>query len=297
MNKLAIVKGIILAGGSGTRLYPLTKGQSKQLLAIHDKPMIYHPLSVLMLAGIKEILIISTPRDLPNFERLLGNGSSIGIKLQYAEQKKPKGIAEAFIIGKKFIGNDPVCLILGDNIFYGSGFTKILQNSVYELTENKKAKVFGFYVKNPSRYGVVEYKDDNVISIEEKPLKPKSNYAVVGLYFFPSSVVEIAKKIMPSERGELEITSVNNEFLKMKQLKVELLDKNFTWLDSGTHESMLEASNFIHTIEKRTGLKIACVEEIAFKLGYINSKQFEELIKSIGKNQYGNYLESILNGI
>ena len=297
MNKLALVKGIILAGGSGTRLYPLTKGQSKQLLAIHDKPMIYHPLSVLMLAGIKEILIISTPKDLPNFQRLLGNGSNIGIKLQYAEQKKPKGIAEAFIIGKKFIGNDPVCLILGDNIFYGSGFTKILQNSVSELIENKKAKVFGFYVKNPSRYGVVEYKDDAVISIEEKPINPKSNYAIVGLYFFPSDVVEIAKNIKPSKRGELEITSVNNEFLKKKQLKVELLDKNFTWLDSGTHESMLEASNFIHTIEKRTGLKVACIEEIAFKLGYINEKKFRKLIKLIGDNQYGNYLKGLLNEI
>tara|TARA_B100000963_G_scaffold135655_1_gene118021 strand:- start:4106 stop:4981 length:876 start_codon:yes stop_codon:yes gene_type:complete len=291
------MKGIILAGGSGTRLYPLTKGQSKQLLAIHDKPMIYYPLSILMLAGIKEILIISTPGDLPNFQRLLGTGSSIGIKLQYAKQEKPKGIAEAFIIGEKFIDNDTVCLILGDNIFYGSGFTKILQNSVLELTQNKKAKIFGFYVKNPSRYGVVEYKNDNVISIEEKPLKPKSNYAVVGLYFYPPNVVEIAKKIKPSQRGELEITTINTEYLKKEQLRVELLDKNFTWLDSGTHESMLEASNFIHTIEKRTGLKIACVEEIAFKLGYINNEQFEELIKSIGKNQYGNYLESILNGI
>ena len=291
------MKGIILAGGSGTRLYPLTKGQSKQLLAIHDKPMIYYPLSVLMLAGIKEVLIISTPRDLPNFQRLLGTGSSIGIKLQYAEQERPNGIAEAFIIGEKFIDNNPVCLILGDNIFYGSGFTKILQNSVSELIENKKAKVFGFYVKNPSRYGVVEYIDDNVISIEEKPLKPKSNYAVVGLYFYPPNVVEIAKKIKPSQRGELEITSINTEYLKIEQLKVELLDKSFTWLDSGTHESMLEASNFIHTIEKRTGLKIACVEEIAFKLGYINSEQFKKLIKSIGKNQYGSYLESILNGI
>ena len=211
------MKGIILAGGSGTRLYPLTKGQSKQLLAIHDKPMIYYPLSVLMLAGIKEILIISTPRDLPNFQRLLGSGSSIGIKLQYAEQESPKGIAEAFIIGEKFIDNDPVCLILGDNIFYGSGFTKILLNSVSELIENKKAKVFGFYVKNPSRYGVVEYIDDNVISIEEKPLRPKSNYAVVGLYFYPPNVVEIAKKIKPSQRGELEITSINTEYLKIEQ--------------------------------------------------------------------------------
>ena len=291
------MKGIILAGGSGTRLYPLTKVQSKQLLAIHDKPMIYYPLSVLMLAGIKEILIISTPRDLPNFQRLLGNGSSIGIKLQYAKQEKPNGIAEAFIIGEKFIDNNHVCLILGDNIFYGRDFTKILQNSVLELIKNKKAKVFGFYVKNPTRYGVVEYIDDNVISIEEKPLKPKSNYAVVGLYFYPPSIVEVAKKIKPSERGELEITAINTEYLEKKQLSVELLDKSFTWLDSGTHESMLEASNFIHTTEKRTGLKIACLEEIAFKLGYINREQFEKLIKSIGKNQYGSYLESILNEI
>ena len=291
------MKGIILAGGSGTRLYPLTKVQSKQLLAIHDKPMIYYPLSVLMLAGIKEILIISTPRDLPNFQRLLGNGSSIGIKLQYAKQEKPNGIAEAFIIGEKFIDNNHVCLILGDNIFYGRDFTKILQNSVLELIKNKKAKVFGFYVKNPTRYGVVEYIDDNVISIEEKPLKPKSNYAVVGLYFYPPSIVEVAKKIKPSERGEVEITAINTEYLEKKQLSVELLDKSFTWLDSGTHESMLEASNFIHTTEKRTGLKIACLEEIAFKLGYINREQFEKLIKSIGKNQYGSYLESILNGI
>ena len=291
------MKGIILAGGSGTRLYPLTKGQSKQLLAIHDKPMIYHPLSVLMLAGIKDILIISTPGDLPNFKRLLGSGSEIGIKLSYSEQAKPNGIAEAFIIGEKFIDNNPVCLILGDNIFYGSGFTKILKNSVSGLIKNNNAKVFGFYVKNPSRYGVLEHQDDTVISIEEKPINPKSNYAIVGLYFFPSDVVEIAKNIKPSKRGELEITSVNNEFLKKKQLKVELLDKNFTWLDSGTHESMLEASNFIHTIEKRTGLKVACVEEIAFKLGYINEKKFRKLIRLIGDNQYGNYLKGLLNEI
>ena len=291
------MKGIILAGGSGTRLYPLTKGQSKQLLAIHDKPMIYYPLSVLMLAGIKDILIISTPRDLPNFKRLLGSGSEIGIKLSYSEQVKPNGIAEAFVIGEKFIDNDHVCLILGDNIFYGSGFTKILKNSVSELIKNNNAKVFGFYVKNPSRYGVVEYRDDTVISIEEKPIKPKSNYAIVGLYFFPPVVVEIAKNIKPSKRGELEITSVNNEFLKKKQLKVELLDKSFTWLDSGTHESMLEASNFIHTIEKRTGLKVACIEEIAFKLGYINEEKFKKLIRLIGDNQYGNYLKGLLNGI
>tara|TARA_X000000368_G_scaffold416616_1_gene410969 strand:- start:2720 stop:3598 length:879 start_codon:yes stop_codon:yes gene_type:complete len=292
------MKGIILAGGSGTRLYPLTKGQSKQLLAIHDKPMIYYPLSVLMLAGIKDVLIISTPEDLPNFKRLLCDGSKIGMNFFYEKQEQPNGIAEAFIIGKDFIGNDSVCLILGDNIFYGSGFTKILKNSVKHVEKNQKAKVFGYYVNNPSRYGVV--KNDrygNVLSLEEKPKNPKSNYAVVGLYFYPNNVVDISKHIQPSERGELEITSVNNSYLKEKKLKVELLDKNFTWLDSGTHESMLEASNYIHTIEKRTGLKIACVEEIAYKLGYINKFKFEKLIYSIGENQYGEYLKKIINGV
>ncbi|MAR62400.1 MAG: glucose-1-phosphate thymidylyltransferase [Flavobacteriaceae bacterium] len=292
------MKGIILAGGSGTRLYPLTKGQSKQLLAIHDKPMIYYPLSVLMLAGIKDVLIISTPEDLPNFKRLLCDGSKIGMNFFYEKQEQPNGIAEAFIIGKDFIGNDSVCLILGDNIFYGSGFTKILKNSVKHVEKNQKAKVFGYYVNNPSRYGVV--KNDrygNVLSLEEKPKNPKSNYAVVGLYFYPNNVVDISKHIQPSERGELEITSVNNSYLKEKKLKVELLDKNFTWLDSGTHESMLEASNYIHTIEKRTGLKIACVEEIAYKLGYINKFKFEKLIDSIGENQYGEYLKKIINGV
>ncbi len=292
------MKGIILAGGSGTRLYPLTKGQSKQLLAIHDKPMIYYPLSVLMLAGIKDVLIISTPEDLPNFKRLLCDGSKIGMNFFYEKQEQPNGIAEAFIIGKDFIGNDSVCLILGDNIFYGSGFTKILKNSVKHVQKNQNAKVFGYYVNNPSRYGVV--KNDrygNVLSLEEKPKNPKSNYAVVGLYFYPNNVVNISKYIQPSERGELEITSVNNSYLKEKKLKVELLDKNFTWLDSGTHESMLEASNYIHTIEKRTGLKIACIEEIAYKLGYINKFKFEKLIDSIGENQYGEYLKKIINGV
>ena len=292
------MKGIILAGGSGTRLYPLTIGQSKQLLAIHDKPMIYYPLSVLMLAGIKDVLIISTPEDLPNFKRLLSDGSQLGMNFSYEEQNKPNGIAEAFIIGEKFIGNDSICLILGDNMFYGSGFTKILKKSVDEVEKNNKAKVFGYYVNNPSRYGVVENDEQgNVISLEEKPKNPKSNYAVVGLYFYPNKVVEKAKKIKPSHRGELEITSINNSFLKDKKLIVELFDKNFTWLDSGTHESMLEASNYIHTIEKRTGLKIACIEEIAYKLGYINKKNLLQIIDYIGDNQYGDYLKKIKDGI
>ena len=292
------MKGIILAGGSGTRLYPLTIGQSKQLLAIHDKPMIYYPLSVLMLAGIKDVLIISTPQDLPNFKRLLSDGSQLGMNFSYEKQNQPNGIAEAFIIGEKFIGNDSVCLILGDNMFYGSGFTKILKKSVYDVEKNKKAKVFGYYVDNPSRYGVVENdKNGNVISLEEKPKNPKSNYAVVGLYFYPNHVIKTAKNIKPSNRGELEITSINNSFLKNKSLIVELFDKNFTWLDSGTHESMLEASNYIHTIEKRTGLKIACIEEIAYKLGYIDKKKFNEIIDYIGDNQYGDYLKKIKDGI
>ena len=292
------MKGIILAGGSGTRLYPLTIGQSKQLLAIHDKPMIYYPLSILMLAGIRDILIISTPQDLPNFKRLLSDGSQLGMNFTYEEQIQPKGIAEAFIIGEKFIGNDSVCLILGDNIFYGSGFTKILKKSVDDIEENKKAKIFGYYVNNPARYGVVENDEKgNVISLEEKPKKPKSNYAVVGLYFYPNNVINVAKKIKPSNRGELEITSVNNSFLKNKSLVVELFDKNFTWLDSGTHESMLEASNYIHTIEKRTGLKIACIEEIAYKLGFINKEKFNKIIEYIGDNQYGEYLKKINDGI
>ena len=292
------MKGIILAGGSGTRLYPLTIGQSKQLLAIHDKPMIYYPLSVLMLAGIKDILIISTPQDLPNFKRLLSDGSQLGMNFSYEQQNQPNGIAEAFIIGEKFIGTDSVCLILGDNMFYGSGFTKILKKSVEDVEKNKKAKVFGYYVNNPSRYGVVENDDiGSVVSLEEKPKTPKSNYAVVGLYFYPNNVIDIAKNIKPSARGELEITSINNSFLKNKSLVVELFDKNFTWLDSGTHESMLEASNYIHTIEKRTGLKIACIEEIAYKLGYINKKKLNDIIYYIGDNQYGEYLKKIKDGI
>lgn len=292
------MKGIILAGGSGTRLYPLTIGQSKQLLAIHDKPMIYYPLSVLMLAGIRDILIISTPQDLPNFKRLLSDGSKIGMKFSYAEQANPNGIAEAFIIGEKFIGDDSVCLILGDNIFYGSGFTKILKKSVNDVVETSNAKVFGYYVNNPKRYGVVENdKYGKVISIEEKPQRPKSNYAVVGLYFYPNSVVKKAKQIIPSTRGELEITSLNQAYLKDDNLIVELFDKNFTWLDSGTHESMLEASNYIHTIENRTGLKIACIEEIAYKLKYINKNEFNSLISSIGDNQYGNYLKNVIDEV
>ena len=285
------MKGIILAGGSGTRLYPLTKGQSKQLLAIHDKPMIYYPLSVLMLAGIRDVLIISTPNDLPNFKRLFEDGSRIGLKISYAQQKNPNGIAEAFIIGEKFIGKSNVCLILGDNIFYGGGFTKLLKKSVEEINSSDNALVFGYYVDNAESYGVVENdQNGNVISIEEKPKFPKSNYAVVGLYFYPNSVIKIAKKIKPSERGELEITSINQNYLKNKQLKVELLDKDFTWLDSGTHESMLEASNYIHTIEKRKGRKVACIEEIAYILGLISKNDLINLAKPIQNNQYGKYL-------
>ena len=285
------MKGIILAGGSGTRLYPLTKGQSKQLLAIHDKPMIYYPLSVLMLAGIKDILLISTPSDLPNFKRLFENGNHIGLNISYAEQKNPNGIAEAFIIGENFIGNDNVCLILGDNIFYGGGFTKLLKKGLEEVNKSNDALVFGYYVNDAKRYGVVENdQNGNVISIEEKPQHPKSNYAVVGLYFYPNSVVEIAKKISPSNRGELEITSINQFYLKNKQLKVELLDDDFTWLDSGTHESMLEASNYIHTIEKRKGLKVACIEEIAYLLGYISKSDLMKIAEPIQNNPYGKYL-------
>ena len=285
------MKGIILAGGSGTRLYPLTKGQSKQLLAIHDKPMIYYPLSVLMLAGIKDVLIISTTNDLPNFKRLFENGNHIGLKISYAEQKSPNGIAEAFIIGEEFIGNDDVCLILGDNIFYGAGFTKLLRNSVKKVKNSNEALVFGYYVDNAERYGVVENDHNgNVISIEEKPKIPKSNYAVVGLYFYPNSVINISKQINPSERGELEITSVNQMYLDNSNLKVELLDKDFTWLDSGTHESMLEASNYIHTIEKRKGRKVACIEEIAYVLGYITKDELIKLSNPLQNNQYGKYL-------
>lgn len=285
------MKGIILAGGSGTRLYPLTKSISKQMMAIYDKPMVYYPLSVLMLAGINEVLIISTPHDLPNFRNLLGNGDDFGIKLEYAEQPSPDGLAQAFIIGEEFIGNDDVCLILGDNIFYGHGLTDLLKTAVKNVTEEKKATVFGYYVQDPERYGVAEFDAaGNVISIEEKPAEPKSNYAVVGLYFYPNSVVDVAKKIKPSDRGELEITTVNQEYLHSKDLKVELMGRGYAWLDTGTHESLLEASNYIQTIEKRQGLKVACLEEIAFEMGYISKEKLVELATPLKKNEYGQYL-------
>ena len=285
------MKGIILAGGSGTRLYPITKGVSKQLLSIYDKPMIYYPLSVLMLAGIKDILIISTPEDLPNFEKLLGSGVELGINLQYKEQPSPDGLAQAFILGEKFIGNDDVCLILGDNIFYGHGLKGLLSQSVKNVKEAGKSTVFGYYVNDPERYGVVQFDNkENVLSLEEKPDKPKSNYAVVGLYFYPNSVIEVAKNVKPSERGELEITSINQHYLEEGDLKVELMHRGFAWLDTGTHESMLEASNFIHTIEKRQGLKVACLEEIAYDRGYISKEELIELAQPLMKNEYGQYL-------
>lgn len=291
MLKKNIMKGIVLAGGSGTRLYPITKGTSKQLLSVYDKPMVYYPISVLMLAGIREILIISTPDDLPNFKKLLGDGRELGISFTYAEQPSPDGLAQAFIIGEEFIGDDSVCLVLGDNIFYGHGFSELLKKSFNNVTKAEKATIFGYYVNDPERYGVAEFDETGrVISIEEKPTDPKSNFAVVGLYFYPNSVIQVAKTIKPSPRGELEITTVNQQYLENQDLMVEILGRGFAWLDTGTHESMLEASNFIHTIEKRQGLKVACLEEIAFELGYIDDAQLLALAEPLRKNEYGQYL-------
>ena len=292
------MKGIVLAGGSGTRLYPITKGVSKQMLPVFDKPMIYYPISVLMLAGIREILIISTPHDLPGFQRLLGDGSDYGVHFEYAEQPSPDGLAQAFIIGEKFIGNDSACLVLGDNIFHGTGFSAMLREAVRAAEEDQKATVFGYRVSDPERYGVAEFDHHgNCLSIEEKPQKPKSNYAVVGLYFYPNKVVEIAKNIKPSARGELEITTVNQEFLKDGELKVQTLGRGFAWLDTGTHDSLSEASTFIEVIEKRQGLKIACLEGIAYRKGWISAERMKELAQPMIKNQYGQYLLQVVEEI
>ena len=290
------MKGIVLAGGSGTRLYPITKGVSKQLLPIYDKPMVYYPISALMLAGIRDILIISTPYDLPSFKRLLGDGSDYGVRFEYAEQPSPDGLAQAFIIGEKFIGDDCACLVLGDNIFYGNGFTKMLEEAVRTAEEEQKATVFGYWVADPERYGVAEFdRQGNCISIEEKPNQPKSNYAVVGLYFYPNKVVDVAKHIKPSARGELEITTVNQEFLKDGELKVQTLGRGFAWLDTGTHDSLSEASTFVEVIEKRTGLKVGCLEGIAYRRGWITEEKMRELAQPMIKNEYGQYLLRVIN--
>lgn len=292
------MKGIVLAGGSGTRLHPITKGVSKQLLAVYDKPMVYYPISVLMLAGIRDILIISTPEDLPNFIKLLGTGEDLGVSFSYKEQPSPDGLAQAFIIGEEFIGNDDVALVLGDNIFYGHGLTKLLKSATENLKSSKKSTIFGYYVNDPERYGVAEFNNDgNVISIEEKPINPKSNYAVVGLYFYSNDVIEIAKSIKPSARGELEITSVNEQYLKMDRLMVEIMGRGYAWLDTGTHDSLLEAGSFIQTIENRQGLKVACLEEIAYEQGFISKNQVIKLAKKLEKTQYGTYLMKRMNSI
>lgn len=292
------MKGIVLAGGSGTRLYPITKGVSKQLLPVFDKPMVYYPISTLMLAGIKDILIISTPQDLPGFKRLLGDGSDYGVKFTYAEQPSPDGLAQAFIIGKDFIGNDSVCLVLGDNIFHGSGFSNVLKTAVKLAADEAKATVFGYWVGDPERYGVAEFDENgNCISLEEKPQHPKSNYAVVGLYFYPNKVVDIASHIKPSARGELEITTVNQEFLKDGELRVQTLPRGFAWLDTGTHDSLAEASIYVEVLEKRQGLKIACLEGIAYRQGWINKEKMQELAQPLLKNQYGQYLMKVIDEV